>query len=103
MDFDRERAIQVGEEARIEQEAAMKQNKILSSESQAFQDAMPSVPEEMDTPISLGGSNSFEGLAERTEEMTEDIEERQSVASEIIAMEQESQEDEVSSEQVEVE
>ena len=43
MDFDRERAIQVGEEARIEQEAAMKQNKILSSESQAFQDAMPSV------------------------------------------------------------
>ena len=35
--------------------------------------------------------------------MTEDIEERQSVSSEIIAMEKESQEDEVSSEQVEVE
>ena len=103
MDFDRERAIQVGEEARIEQEAAMKQNKILSSESQAFQDAMPSVPEELDTPISLGGSNSFEGLAERTEEMTEDIEERQAVSSEILAMEQSSQEDDVSSEQVEVE
>ena len=57
----------------------------------------------MDTPISLGGSNSFEGLAERTEEMTEDIEERQSVSSEILAMEQSSQEDDVSSEQVEVE
>ena len=38
----------------------------------------------MDTPISLGGSNSFEGLAERTEEMTEDIEERQSVLQKLL-------------------
>ena len=86
MDFDRERAIQVGEEARIEQEAAMKQNKLLSSESQAFKDSMPNVPDELETPVSLGGSNSFASLSDRAEDLTEDIEERMEVSSKIIEL-----------------
>ena len=87
MDFDRERAIQVGEEARIEQEAAMKQNKLLSSESQAFKDSMPNVPDDLETPVSLGGLNSFASLSERAEDLTEDIEERMEVSSKIIELE----------------
>lgn len=101
MDFDRERAIQVGEEARIEQESAMKQNKLLSSESQAFKDSMPNVPDELETPVSLGGSTSFTSLSDRAEDMTEDIEERMGVSSKIIELE--NQENDLSSQTEDIE
>ena len=88
--FDKDKAIEVGE-------AAMAENKALDERQSAMLgrmgklptlDDMPNVPEPVNTPVSLGGSDSIEGevedkpkelysLKERAEEMKEEIDEHQ--------------------------
>ena len=63
---------------------------------------MPEVPDALPAPKSLGGllnhieedesENGFEALTERAEELTEEIEERQKIVSELLADETEGQE-----------
>jgi len=65
---------------------------------------MPEVPEALPTPKSLGGllkhideeeseETGFSALSERADELSEDIEERQQIVSELLAQEDEVEEE----------
>ena len=91
VDFDRERAIALGERALAEAEKDNEKNHSRIEEARAAEHEMPEVPEAMPAPQSLGGllphmtdqgesEPSLAALSERTAEMTEDIEAYQEVA-----------------------
>ena len=102
VDFDKTRAIQLGEQAEKEASEAADKNHTRIEEVRVMESEMPEVPEPLSAPKSLGGllkhidsdeegpeqdsetESSFTSLAERAEELTEDIQERQEVASKII-------------------
>ena len=94
LDFDRERAIALGEAAlkEAQKDAAKNETRIMNAVAAA--EDMPTVPDPLSVPKSLGGllSHMHEdaaaeaplgGLMERTQELTEDINERAEVASKI--------------------
>ena len=111
VDFDREQAIALGEEAMAEAEKAEKLLRSRIEESFAASHEMPEVPEPLSTPSSLGGlldhipvseedvsednetSIGLAALSERTADMTEDIEEYAEVAQAIQAVEAQEAED----------
>ena len=94
LDFDRERAIALGEAAlkEAQKDAAKNESRIMDAVAAA--EDMPTVPDPLATPKSLGGllahmhedaeeEASLGGLMERTQELTEDINERAEVAAKI--------------------
>ena len=94
LDFDRERAIALGEAAlqEAQKDAAKNESRIMDAVAAA--EDMPTVPDPLSVPKSLGGllshmheevgeDASLGGLVERTQELTEDINERAEVASKI--------------------
>ena len=94
LDFDRERAIALGEAAlkEAQKDAAKNESRIMDAVAAA--EDMPTVPDPLSVPKSLGGLLShmhqdaaaeapLGGLMERTQELTEDINERAEVASKI--------------------
>jgi len=94
LDFDRERAIALGEAAlqEAQKDAAKNESRIMDAVAAA--EDMPAVPDPLSVPKSLGGllshmheevgeDASLGGLVERTQELTEDINERAEVASKI--------------------
>jgi len=94
LDFDRERAIALGEAAlkEAQKDAAKNESRIMDAVAAA--EDMPTVPDPLAVPKSLGGLLShmhdevandapLGGLVERTQELTEDINERAEVASKI--------------------
>ena len=94
LDFDRDRAIALGQAALKEAQSDAKKNETRLLDAQKVTEGMPRVPEELDVPQSLGGllphlsptqnNESLGGLAERAAELTEDIEERAEVANQLI-------------------
>ena len=91
VDFDRERAIALGERALAEAEKDNQKNHSRIEEARAAEHEMPEVPEPLSAPASLGGllphmdastesEPSLTALSERTAEMTEDTEAYQEVA-----------------------
>ena len=109
VDFDREKAIALGERALAEAEKDNAKNHSRIEEASAASHEMPEVPEALPTPGSLGGllnhmpapeetveetvepSLGLAALSERTADMTEDIEEYTEVAQAIQAVEAEEQ------------
>ena len=97
VDFNRERAIKLGEIAEKEAAKAADKNHSRIEEARITLDEMPGVPEPLPAPKSLGGltkhiteedspesTSGFEALADRAEELTEDIEERAKVANAVL-------------------
>jgi len=98
LDFDRERAMALGEAALKEAEADVKKNESRIMDAVAAAEDMPLVPDEIPVPKSLGGlvphlatqtqeedvQPQLGGLLERTLETTEDINERAEVASQLL-------------------
>jgi len=97
VDFNRERAIKLGEIAEKEAAKAADKNHSRIEEARITLDEMPGVPEPLPAPKSLGGltkhitegdsfesTGGFEALADRAEELTEDIEERAKVANAVL-------------------
>jgi len=97
VDFNRERAIKLGEIAEKEAAKAADKNHSRIEEARITLDEMPGVPEPLPAPKSLGGLtkhitegenpesiSGFEALADRAEELTEDIEERAKVANAVL-------------------
>jgi chromosome segregation protein len=109
VDFDRDQAIALGEQAMAEAEKAEQKNRSRIEEASAATHDMPEVPEPLATPSSLGGllhhmaasedeethepdaGLGLTALSERTADMTEDIEEYAEVAQAIQAVEAEEQ------------
>tara|TARA_B110000444_G_scaffold73820_1_gene69439 strand:+ start:8220 stop:12134 length:3915 start_codon:yes stop_codon:yes gene_type:complete len=107
VDFDRDQAIALGEQAMAEAEKAEQKNRSRIEEAFAATHEMPEVPDPLPTPNSLGGLlNHIEAaeeevpaetepalglaaLSERTADMTEDIEEYAEVSQAIKAAEAE--------------
>ena len=101
VDFDREKAIALGEKALAEAEKDNDKNHSRIEEASSASHEMPIVPEPLATPTSLGGllnhmpdvqpeavaTSGLEALTERTVEMTEDIEEYAEVAHAVKAAE----------------
>ncbi len=100
LDFDREHAIALGEAAlkEAQKDAAKNESRIMDAVAAA--EDMPQVPDELDVPRSLGGllphlqssegeleAPSLGNLMERTQETTEDINERAEVAAQVIEAE----------------
>ena len=94
LDFDRERAIALGEAALKEAQKDVDKNESRIMDAVAAAQDMPEVPEPVDVPKSLGGllahmhdeapsEASMGGLMERTQELTEDINERAEVAAKV--------------------
>jgi hypothetical protein len=112
VDFDRDKAIALGERALAEAEKDNAQNHSRIEEASAASHEMPEVPEPLATPSSLGGllnhmpvdeetvqeetesSLGLTALSERTADMTEDIEEYAEVAQAIQAVEGQEEEQE---------
>ena len=101
LDFDRERAMALGDAALKEAQKAAKKNETRILNAKAAVEGMPLVPTEPEVPQSLGGlvphmlaasvpavEPTMGGLAERAAEMTEDIAERSEVAHKILADEE---------------
>jgi chromosome segregation protein len=101
LDFDRERAMALGDAALKEAQKAAKKNETRILNAKAAVEGMPLVPAEPEVPQSLGGlvphmlaasvpavEPTMGGLAERAAEMTEDIAERSEVAHKILADEE---------------
>ena len=104
LDFDRERAIALGEAALKEAQKDADKNESRIMDAVAAAEDMPEVPEPMAVPRSLGGllphmqanapepsseaEGSLGGLLERTTEMTEDINERAEVAARVADVEE---------------
>ncbi|MDP6869196.1 MAG: chromosome segregation protein SMC [Candidatus Poseidoniaceae archaeon] len=98
VDFDRERAIALGEKA--EKQARKAQEKVSSriEEARISDENMPEVPEPLEAPKSLGGllqhldeeheessdESSFSAIADRAEDLSEEIAERQAIVSELL-------------------
>ena len=107
LDFDRERAIALGEAALKEAQKDADKNESRIMDAVAAAEDMPEVPEPMAVPRSLGGllphmqanapepsseaEGSLGGLLERTTEMTEDINERADVAARVADVEENDQ------------
>ena len=107
LDFDRERAIALGEAALKEAQKDADKNESRIMDAVAAAEDMPEVPEPMAVPRSLGGllphmqanapepsseaEGSLGGLLERTTEMTEDINERAEVAARVADVEENDQ------------
>lgn len=102
LDFDRERAIALGEAALKEAQKAAEKNETRIMDAVVAAEEMPRVPEELAVPKSLGGllphlsteENDGEpaglgGLVERTQETSEDIDERAVVAAQVMDAEDE--------------
>ncbi len=95
VDFDRERAIELGAQAEKEATDAADKNHSRIEEARIIAHEMPEVPDALPAPKSLGGllnhieedesESGFEALTERAEELTEEIEERQKIVSELLA------------------
>lgn len=111
VDFDRDRAIELGAQAEKEASDAADKNHSRIEEARVIAEEMPEVPESLPAPKSLGGllkhmgdeeetseETGFEALTERADELTEEIEERQKLVSELL-----SQDEEVTEEESEVE
>jgi hypothetical protein len=92
VDFDRDRAIELGAEAEKEAERIAKMNALRRDEVEKVELEMPKVPDALAAPKSLGGllnhmvdeddskdneDSTMQGLGERTAELTEDIQEMQ--------------------------
>jgi chromosome segregation protein len=101
VDFDRERAIELGAQAEKEATDAADKNHSRIEEARIIAHEMPEVPDALPAPKSLGGllnhieeesENGFEALTERAEELTEEIEERQKIVSELLADDSEGKE-----------
>ena len=107
LDFDRERAIALGEAALKEAQKDADKNESRIMDAVAAAEDMPEGPEPMAVPRSLGGllphmqanapepsseaEGSLGGLLERTTEMTEDINERADVAARVADVEENDQ------------
>ena len=93
LDFDRERAIALGEAALKEAQKDADKNETRIKDAVLATEDMPRVPEDLTVPQSLGGllphlstpeAPPLGGLVERTQEMTEDINERAEVANQLV-------------------
>ena len=98
VDFDQEQAIALGEQALKEAETAAATNLKRAEEEQKGLAEMPTVPEPLPAPQSLGGllkhmaeDESIASLTERTLETNEDIEERAKLVESIASMDEEEQ------------
>ena len=98
VDFDQEQAIALGEQALKEAETAAATNQKRAEEEQKGLAEMPTVPEALPVPQSLGGllkhmveDESIASLTERTIETNEDIEERAKLVESIASMDEEEQ------------
>lgn len=102
VDFNRERAIELGAEAEKEATDAADKNHSRIEEARIIAGEMPEVPDALPAPKSLGGllnhivdeeepDNGFEALTERAEDLAEEIEERQKIVSELLAEENENE------------
>ena len=111
VDFDRERAIELGAEAEKEASNAAEKNHSRIEEARIIAEEMPEVPDALPAPKSLGGllkhmeseesevePTGFLALSERAEDMSEEIEERQKIVSELLAHDEEETEIETESE-----
>jgi len=102
VDFDKERALELGAKALKEANEASEQNQSRIDEAAAASIEMPLVPDSLEAPSSLGGilsllndkfsesdaeSSTLTSLSERTADMTEDIEERVEISKAILAEE----------------
>jgi len=102
VDFDKERALELGAKALKEANEASEQNQSRIDEAAAASIEMPLVPDSLEAPSSLGGilsllndklsesdaeSSTLASLSERTADMTEDIEERVELSKAILAEE----------------
>ena len=98
LDFDRERAIALGEAALKEAQKDADKNESRILDAVAAAEDMPVVPDALEVPKSLGGllahmhddgeqeppqESTMGGLMERTQEFTEDINERAEVAAKV--------------------
>ena len=99
LDFNRQRAIELGSLAEKEAKEASDKNHSRIEEARLMSEGMPEVPEPLNAPKSLGGllnhieqeddsSTGFEALAERTEDLTEDIEEHRDIVNAISEQDQ---------------
>ena len=98
VDFDQEQAIALGEQALKEAETAAATNQKRAEEEQKGLAEMPTVPEALPVPQSLGGllkhmvdDESIASLTERTIETNEDLEERAKLVESIASMDEEEQ------------
>ncbi len=101
VDFDRDRAIELGAQAEKEARAASDKNHSRIEEARVVAEEMPEVPDALPTPNSLGAllehiedddstdETGFEALSERAEDLSEEIEERQKIVSELLAQDEE--------------
>lgn len=90
MDFDRDRAMALGEAALKEAENDANTNETRLLDAAAAAHDMPQVPDALGVPQSLGGlvphltpQGGLDGLVERTEDTNDDIEERAQVAQKV--------------------
>ena len=100
VDFDRDRAIELGAQAEKEATDAADKNHSRIEEARIIAVGMPEVPDALPAPKSLGGlldhitdegdaqDSGFEALTERAEELSDEIEERQNIVSELLAEEE---------------
>ena len=107
VDFDRDRAIKLGAQAEKEASDASDKNHSRIEEAKVIAENMPEVPEALPVPKSLGGllkhmaedetepSDGFSAIVERAEELTEDINVRREIVSEILAATEEEAESEI--------
>ena len=108
VDFDRDRAIELGAQAEKEASNAADKNHSRIEEARIISEEMPEVPDALPAPKSLGGLlkhieseedeelevTGFEALSERAEDLSEEIEERQKIVSELFAQDEEEIENE---------
>ena len=93
IDFDKERAIELGEASLEEAKRAAKINQTRIEDVQNQAKEMPEVPEPLKAPKSIGGlllhmdeateDDNFEAIAQRAEELDEDIAERKALVEEM--------------------
>ena len=111
VDFDRERAIELGAEAEKEASNAAEKNHSRIEEARIIAEEMPEVPDALPAPKSLGGLlkhiesdeqesevTGFEALSERADDLSGEIEERKKLVSELLAQDEEESEIETESE-----
>ena len=111
VDFDRERAIELGAEAEKEASNAAEKNHSRIEEARIIAEEMPEVPDALPAPKSLGGllkhmesdeleseATGFEALSERADDLSGEIEERKKLVSELLAQDEEESEIETESE-----
>ena len=111
VDFNRERAIELGAEAEKEASEAADKNHSRIEEARIIAEEMPEVPSALPAPKSLGGllkhledddeqpeTTGFEALTERAEDLSEEIHERNKIVSELLSESEGGSEQETESE-----